>query len=112
MPPPDMKIDIEGNDIRFLLKLHRVHNWRFSLPNKVRKSLTEEQCVQWMFWEDSFTFDEVVLHGAEQTRELERFVNAVRPHPKVMLATHEIWSRSTNLWWRAIGKAQRMLARP
>lgn len=105
-------IDIEGHDIRFLSKLHRVHNWRYSLPNRVRKALTEEQSVQWMFWEDSFTFSEVVLHGAEQTKELARFVDQVRPHPKLMLATHGLWSTSMQLWGRAIGKAHRMLARP
>jgi hypothetical protein len=104
-------IEIEGNEIQFLPKLHRVHNWRYSLPKKVRKNLSEEQSVQWLFWEDSFTYREIVLHGVEQTKELERFVNAVRPHPKFMLTANEIWSNTAGLWARAISRAHRMLAR-
>jgi hypothetical protein len=65
-----------------------------------------------MFWENSFTFGEIILHGAAQTQELERFVNQVRPYSKFMLTTQEIWSTGVGLWARAIGKAHRMLARP
>jgi len=104
-------IDITPNDIRFLLKFHVIHNWRLSLPKRVRKSLTPEQSVQWMFWEGSFTFGEVVLHGEEQTKELDRFVNEVRPYPKSLLKAGEIWDTSTLLWARAVSKAQRLLAR-
>ena len=66
------------------MKDHRIHShWRFSLPASVLASLQDEQHVQWLFWEDRFTVEEVTIHGVENIeRELESYVASVRPYPR------------------------------
>lgn len=80
-------IDITANGIRFLQKYHAIHgHWRWSLPASYLRRLTPEQKVQWLFWEDRFDFCELTLHGDEQRRELERFVQATASYPGWLLA--------------------------
>jgi hypothetical protein len=76
-------IDIEGTSIRFLMKYHLIHShWRFSFPASYLRGLPEERRVQWLFWEGSFDFQEVTIHGPENiARELEAYVAARRPYP-------------------------------
>jgi methyltransferase family protein len=80
-------VDIEGSHIRFLMKYHRIHShWRLSLPASTLASLGEAQQVQWLFWTDRFTVEEVTIHGVENIeRELEAFVASVRPYPRWLL---------------------------
>jgi hypothetical protein len=66
-------IEIEGDAIQFLQKFHSIHRRRHSLPARILKSLDEDRAVTWLFWKDSFSYREGVLHGEEQTRELQRF---------------------------------------
>ena len=44
-------INIGGNSARFLSKLHRIHNWRYSLPKSVVRGLSETESVRWLFWQ-------------------------------------------------------------
>lgn len=81
-------IQIVGNRIKFLMKYHTIHShWRFSLPATYLRSLSEEQRLQWLFWDESFNYAEKTLHGQENIdAELERFVSSVRANPRWRLA--------------------------
>lgn len=75
-------IEIDGDRIQFLQKFHAIHRLRHSLPPRLLKSLDEDQSVTWLFWKDSFDYQETVLHGDAQTRELQRFARQHYNYPK------------------------------
>jgi len=102
-------IDVQGNSIRFLQKLHSIHRWRNSLPASVLRKLTDEQSVQWLFWEGSFGYSETVLHGADQVEELERFVEQTRPYPFALKAADRLARSFLSYGSRAINKGRRLL---
>jgi hypothetical protein len=79
-------IDIEGDRIRFLPKYHMIHSsWRFHLPASYLRSLSRQDCVQWLWWHDRFEFEEITIHGVgAQEAELERFVRHILPRPSWM----------------------------
>jgi hypothetical protein len=104
-------IEIEGNEIRFLMKFHKIHKWRYSLPAKVLRQMTEKEKVTWLFWNNSFDFREVTLHGEAQAEELERFVNSVRPYPAPLRAAGAGLEGFNHLSRRAVGKGRRTLGR-
>jgi Methyltransferase domain len=103
-------IGIAGNSLRFLSKLHRIHNWRYSLPKSVLRGLSETQSVQWLFWQDSFEYSEVVLHGDAQLQELDSFVQRIRPHPRALLAADDCLQSVRSLFYRAGNKLRRTFA--
>jgi SAM-dependent methyltransferase len=88
-------IDQSKQDIRFLMKLHRIHaHWRLSLPPAYLRSLSTAERVQWLFWQDTFTYGETTIHGLDrQEAELERFVASVRPYPAWRLAASALARR-------------------
>lgn len=103
-------IDSSRNSIRFLQKFHRIHNWRNSLPASVLRHLSEEQTVQWLFWQDSFNFHEELVHGEEvQLQEMERFVQKHRRYSPLLLAIDSQAMRAAWMYRRAVNKARRML---
>jgi len=105
-------IDIQpsANSIRFFQKLHRIHNWRYSLPKSVLRKLREEQKVQWLFWNGTFEFGEEVIHGQrEQLHELERFVEQHYSYSKLLLGGDNGLLRALNLYQRALAKGRRLL---
>jgi len=77
-------VDIVGDHVQFLMKYHMIHShWRFSLPERHLRQLRDQQLVQWLFWDGSFSYSERTIHGTEAiAEELGRFVGAVRPYPK------------------------------
>jgi len=82
-------IEIEGNHIRFLQKLHLIHRRRYSLPKQVLKSLTAEESVTWLFWKDSFSSEEEVLIGDEQQENLTNYVARYHTYPKWLIAAED-----------------------
>jgi hypothetical protein len=102
-------IDFENDGLNFFPKFHRIHNWQYSLPASLLRKLTELQKVSWLFWEGSFGFSEITLHGDAQTAELERFVESVRPYPLWAVRASAQWQGMSRLPRRAIGKARRTL---
>jgi SAM-dependent methyltransferase len=88
-------IDIDGDDIRFLLKYHFIHSdWRYNLPRAYLRSRPPEAAVQWLWWNGEFHFSEVTIHGlANQERELERFSEAMYPRSP--------WRRRASGAWRS-----------
>jgi hypothetical protein len=95
-------IDIRGNEISFTMKFHSIHShWRLSLPHKFAQSLAEEKAFQWLFWDDSFSFREVILHGDAQVRSLEDFVKSVQPYPAWLLEADSKFRGATEVFKRA-----------
>lgn len=81
-------IEIEGQHIKFFQKYHAIHSdYRASFPDAFRKSMTPEQEIICLFWEGSFTYEEVVIHGTELIREeLARFVRQHYRHNPTRVA--------------------------
>jgi hypothetical protein len=104
-------IDIAGNDVRFLMKYHRIHShWRLSFPVSFFRRLSEEQQVQWLFWTDSFTFSEAMIHGPDTIQaELASFVASVHPYPRWRLTAGRALTSAGSLFTRAAAKARRTL---
>ncbi len=87
-------------------------HWRFSFPVSHAKRQRPEEEVQWLWWEDSFDFEEVIIHGIdEEERELERFVELTRPYPARRLALDKQARRVRTLLTRAIAKLHRIVRR-
>jgi len=82
-------VEVDGNNIRFLQKFHSIHRWRFSLPKRVLTSLSAEESVTWLFWHNTFDYEEIVLHGNDQVHELERFVTQHHHYPRWLLRTED-----------------------
>ena len=60
--------------------------------------------MQWLWWDDSFDFEETTIHGAgNQDQELRRYVESIRPYPAWQLAV----DRQKDLVRRAFGKLGR-----
>ena len=95
------------------MKFHMIHShWRFSLPLSHAIRQRPEQKVQWMWWEDSFDFEEVIIHGVGNLeRELERFVELTRPYPAWRLALDRHARRVRSLLARAMAKLHRIVRR-
>lgn len=105
-------VEIEGAHVRFLQKYHSIHaDYRLSFPASFAAAMTPEQEVTWLFWEGSFTFEEVTIHGVDaQQDELARFVQAHYRHSPARVA-FEATRRGTVWAARLPRRAARKLAR-
>lgn len=94
-------IEIVGNHIRFVQKYHLIHSdFELRLPRKVEKKLSEEDRVAILYWEGSFTYEEVFLHGAKSiTGELSGFV---RRHYRYSFIRY--WIRDMNNFSQRVKK--------
>lgn len=104
-------VDINGARVSFLMKYHKIHShWRFSIPARYYLSLPEHARVQWLFWEDSFSFSERTIHGPENIAvELERFVRDAHPYPEWLLSTDAACRAALNTARRATRKAAHVI---
>jgi len=68
-------IEITDGTIVFLQKFHMIHQWEFSLPPWFFRKLEETQKMTWLFWDDSFPYEELIMHGETQRQNLRAFVN-------------------------------------
>ena len=75
-------VEIDGGSVRFVPKYHVIHShWRYSLPYSHLRALPPERTVAWLWWEGRFDCRETVTHGTHnQARELEQYVESVRPY--------------------------------
>lgn len=92
--------------VKFTMKYHMIHaDRRLSLPPHHFAELTEEQRVSWLFWTDSFTVEEVTIHGLDAIRdELAGFVWK-HENPRSALAAagravRSVGQRFGRLWHR------------
>jgi hypothetical protein len=106
-------IDIDGDAVTFLMKYHTIHaRWRYSLPARLVRSLPPRRHVQWLFWEDRFTFRERTIHGVDRIAdELEAFVGRTHAYPGWFRAAGRLWSRAESLAARVTGGVARHLRR-
>jgi SAM-dependent methyltransferase len=78
-------VEIENNKISFLIKPHFIHNcWRYHFPYCYGKNLLKQQekCLQWLFWEESFYYEEkVIVDYSILQDEIERFVMSQGLYP-------------------------------
>lgn len=104
-------IEIEGSHIRFLMKSHKIHShWRFSLPAEYLRRLDESKKVQWLFWTDSFSCEEVTIHDpANLEAELERFVAETHPYSAWQIRADAAWRKGTDSVKRARNAVSRRL---
>ena len=77
-------IDIADNRVSFLMKFHNIHShWSYSFPASYMRALSEEERVQWLYWNDGFDFEETTIHGLDEiTAELAGYVQRIHPYPK------------------------------
>jgi methionine biosynthesis protein MetW len=102
-------IEIAGNHITFMQKFHAIHQWRYSLSKSALRAFPEEAQTQWLFWEDSFTFSEPVLHGDDIYKELEDYIERTRPHNPIAKKMDAFVRAGTHFWNRAVNKARRVV---
>jgi hypothetical protein len=100
-------VDPQTPAIRFLQKFHVIHShWRFSFPSSFFHGLDAERRVSWFFWDGSFEFSEVTIHGLDRiASELEGYVARVRPYPRWRLAVDRSAVRAGAGVRRLLGKA-------
>ena len=104
-------IDTGDNHVQFTMKYHRIHShWRFSFPESYLRSLTEEQLVQWLFWDSEFGFAETTIHGVDNiAASLENFVQQTAPYSPVGLKLDSGIRKAEGFRRRVVGKARRIL---
>jgi hypothetical protein len=84
------------------MKYQVIHShWRFSFPERYLRQLSEARRNQWLFCEGGFRFSETTIHTpAERARELERYVESVRPCPEIVLQADRAWRQMKYLGTR------------
>jgi hypothetical protein len=104
-------IDIEGDHVRYLPKMHLIHaERRFSLPASHCREMSPRDAVQWLWWEGDFAYEEVTLHGLEALEaELEGFVQRTRPYSPLRLALDRQGRKGRELAVRVARKAARLV---
>ena len=98
-------VEIERSHVRFVQKYHLIHtDFDLSLPKHFLAQLADDQRVSWLLWEDSFSFEEVWLHGTDAIYgELRNFVRRYHRYP-----SYRYWLETMG---RALKRAQRWIAR-
>jgi hypothetical protein len=106
-------VEIHGKHVTFLQKYHMIHrDWRLSLPASYRHRLTNENANAWLWWTDSFTVEEIQIHGlAEQEAALRAFIDSIAPPPQWMLLTDSAWRALSGFSRRGVAWAERRLRR-
>ena len=105
-------IDIVGNHVYFTMKYHMIHShWRFSLPAQRLANLPDDKRDQWLFWDGSFSWSEVTIHGVNQiAAELERFVKQNGGYPEWRLGADRMYRQAAGLGSRAFSKIRRTIS--
>jgi hypothetical protein len=103
-------VERDGDKLVFMMKYHLIHDFRFSLPNAVLRSLDEASQISFFFWDGSFEFSERLLFTVEEEKqELERFVSSIQPYPEWKLAALDKLESAERFARRVIGKVRRTL---
>lgn len=79
-------ITIKNNKILFEMKYHLIHRPDLHLPPYLGLLLKPEDMVQWMFWEESFDFQEASVPLGEEDIEkrLREYVQSLTPPLSVL----------------------------
>jgi SAM-dependent methyltransferase len=89
-------VDQKASHIRFLHKHHMIHaEQRFSFPPSFLRTLTDEQRVSYLFWNDTFSVSESSIHGMDNiASELEQFIQKSYQYSAWKVATDKIKRRA------------------
>lgn len=100
-----IEIDPAKATVQFIPKYHILHShWRLSFPPAVLARLKPEEKVTWLFWEDTFAYGEVSVHGADAiANQLEDYVRQRNPYP--------VWRTASDRVMRAAGDLVRRATR-
>jgi ubiquinone/menaquinone biosynthesis C-methylase UbiE len=84
-------IEIEGSEITFRFKPHLMNkSWKYHFPKAHLKNLPEEKKAAFLFWENSFQYQELIqISLANVMQELEEFVKKEKAYP----ALFYLWDR-------------------
>lgn len=93
-------VEIQNNHIQFMMKYHNIHtNFQFSFPSSYAKTLKPSELIDFVFWEDSFTFSEKQIHGIENIhKELKDFIASRYQYPKYMITTQDLRFKTKRLF--------------
>jgi hypothetical protein len=76
----------DNTHLIFTHKFHAIHtHWRFSFPADHSERLTDGLAYSWIWWNDSFSFEEAVGFP-DLDHTLESYVQSRRPYPPWQLA--------------------------
>ncbi|MGB7441359.1 MAG: methionine biosynthesis protein MetW [Coleofasciculaceae cyanobacterium] len=80
-------VDIADNYVQFTMKYHMIHDdIQLSFPSSFARKIPPEERISYLFWEDSFTFEETQIHGVNNIYEsLRNFVRAKYQYPQHLL---------------------------
>jgi len=76
-------VEIEDNEVSFRFKSHLLHeSWKYHLPKVFAQRLTEEEKVSYLFWENSFSYREVIqVSRLGIEKDLVDFVQRFNAYP-------------------------------
>jgi hypothetical protein len=105
-------IETSGNSLTFLQKYHMIHtDWLFALPPRYGARLKDEAAVSSLWWHDSFSYSEMVIHGvAAQEGELRRFAQSVCPAPRWLLRGDSLRRRVLSFSRRGVSWLRRKVS--
>jgi len=84
-------VEVIGNHVIFRPKTDLLHgSRRFHLPRKVAASLSSEEQVTWLFWDDNFTYEErFVMSRQDMERDLIEFRSRFVPANTLLVAAED-----------------------
>ena len=76
-------VEIKADLITFRFKNHFIHHsWKYHLPEFYKKKLNAQNQVSYIFWENNFRYEEVVMTSSRNLRrEMEEFVKSKNAYP-------------------------------
>lgn len=73
-------------------------NFQLSFPPSYAKKLSTDESIDYIFWDDNFTFAETQIHGVDNiSEELRKFVASRYQYPQYMLSAQTIGNTAKRL---------------
>jgi hypothetical protein len=103
-------IEIVGDHVYFTMKYHKIHsNWRFSLPARALRKMSDAARNQWLFWNATFSYSEITIHSPERiAATLEEFILRNNVYPGWLLAADRNYRGAVSLTANASRKIRRL----
>ncbi len=92
-------VEIQDNHIQFTMKYHTIHsNFQLSFPPSYAKKLSTDESIDYIFWNNDFTFAETQIHGVDNiSEELRKFVASRYQYPQYLLSAQTIGDTAKRL---------------
>lgn len=93
-------VDIKSSEILFRFKPHLLHeSWKFHFPKSYLKTLSEDERVSWIFWENTFEYKEAIqISELKIAQELETFVRHRKVYPALFYLTDSMKEKMKIRW--------------